>query len=93
MLSKLMRWAAMLPRRIAQAPIKFYRKFISPAKPVQSCRFTPTCSEYALAAIEEWGVLAGTYLALRRVLRCHPWNPGGYDPVPKRGDWHKRNNK
>lgn len=60
--------------------IKFYRNFISPLKP-PSCRFVPTCSEYALLAIEKYGVWRGLYLAIRRILRCHPFHPGGYDPV------------
>ncbi|BBB90571.1 membrane protein insertion efficiency factor YidD [Methylomusa anaerophila] len=60
--------------------IKFYRLFLSPLKP-PTCRFVPTCSEYALLAIEKYGVVRGTYLAVRRVLRCHPFHPGGYDPV------------
>jgi len=60
--------------------IKFYRYFISPLKP-PSCRFFPTCSEYAILAIEKYGVLRGGVKAVRRILRCHPFNPGGYDPV------------
>lgn len=61
--------------------IRFYRKNISPAKK-PCCRFIPTCSAYALEAIEKYGALKGGFLALRRILRCHPFNPGGYDPVP-----------
>lgn len=60
--------------------IKFYRNFISPLKP-PSCRFVPTCSEYAILAIEKYGVVRGGVKAVRRILRCHPFNPGGYDPV------------
>lgn len=60
--------------------IKFYRYFISPLKP-PSCRFIPTCSEYAILAIEKYGVFRGGFKAVRRILRCHPFNPGGYDPV------------
>lgn len=60
--------------------IKFYRLFLSPLKP-PSCRFVPTCSEYALTAIEKYGVARGSLMAIRRILRCHPFNPGGYDPV------------
>ncbi len=70
------------PARIVLAPVRFYRRFISPLKPVPSCRFHPTCSAYAVEAVESHGVLKGTYLAVRRVLRCHPFNPGGFDPVP-----------
>ena len=64
--------------------IKLYRKFISPLKGRGSCRFVPTCSEYALEAYREWGFFAGTGLALWRVLRCNPFGKGGYDPLPKR---------
>lgn len=69
------------------APIRFYRYFISPLFP-PSCRFVPTCSQYAIEAIQVHGPLKGLYLALRRLLRCHPikWLGGsqGYDPVPPR---------
>jgi len=61
--------------------IKFYRMSISPLKP-PSCRFTPTCSEYAIQALKKYGPFKGLYLAVRRVLRCHPWGGHGYDPVP-----------
>ena len=60
--------------------IRTYRLFISPLLP-PSCRFTPTCSEYAMQAIEKYGALRGVYLAARRLLRCHPFHSGGYDPV------------
>jgi len=60
--------------------IRFYRIFLSPLKP-PSCRFVPTCSQYALTAIEKFGVVRGGYLAVRRILRCHPFHPGGYDPI------------
>lgn len=61
--------------------IKIYRKYISPMKP-PSCRFYPTCSAYACEAIEKYGAIKGTYLSIRRILKCHPLHPGGYDPVP-----------
>ena len=64
-------------------PIKFYRKFISPYTP-PSCRFTPTCSQYALEALEKHGVIIGLWLAIKRILRCNPFFKGGYDPVPER---------
>jgi uncharacterized protein len=61
--------------------IRFYRRGISPFTP-PSCRYTPTCSAYALEAVERHGALRGCWLALRRILRCHPWGGWGYDPVP-----------
>lgn len=60
--------------------IRFYRVFISPLKP-PTCRFIPTCSEYAMLAVEKYGIVRGLWKALKRILRCHPFNPGGYDPV------------
>lgn len=62
-------------------PIRIYQQFISPFTP-PSCRFTPTCSEYARQAIIKHGPFKGTLLAIRRLLRCHPWGGQGYDPVP-----------
>ncbi|MDI6901790.1 MAG: membrane protein insertion efficiency factor YidD [Anaerosomatales bacterium] len=61
--------------------IRAYRRFISPLFP-PTCRFYPTCSSYAVTALEKHGLLRGGWMALRRIGRCHPWNPGGYDPVP-----------
>ena len=60
--------------------IRAYKLFVSPLLP-PSCRFTPTCSEYAMQAIQKYGALRGFYLATRRLLRCHPFHSGGYDPV------------
>ncbi|HYP25438.1 MAG TPA: membrane protein insertion efficiency factor YidD [Blastocatellia bacterium] len=60
--------------------IRAYQLLISPLLP-PSCRFTPTCSQYAMEAIKKHGTLRGSYLGLRRLLRCHPFHPGGYDPV------------
>ncbi|UPM54944.1 membrane protein insertion efficiency factor YidD [Gottfriedia acidiceleris] len=65
--------------------IRFYQKWISPATP-PSCRFYPTCSSYGLEAIETHGALKGTYLTTKRILKCHPLHPGGYDPVPDKID-------
>lgn len=62
-------------------PILLYQRCISPMTP-PSCRFTPTCSQYALEAIKKHGPIKGLYLAVRRLLRCHPWGGSGYDPVP-----------
>ena len=63
--------------------IRFYQKFISPMFPAK-CRFYPTCSQYTLEAIKEHGAIKGTYLGIRRILKCHPFHEGGYDPVPKK---------
>ncbi|MFD3273281.1 membrane protein insertion efficiency factor YidD [Paenibacillus dendritiformis] len=67
--------------RTLQGPVRFYRKFISPLKP-PTCRFYPTCSAYALEALEVHGPIKGSWLAIKRIGRCHPFHPGGYDPVP-----------
>ena len=68
-------------KTIALLLIRFYQKLISPMLP-SSCRFFPSCSEYTYQAIEKYGVLRGGWLGVRRVGRCHPWHPGGFDPVP-----------
>jgi len=67
---------------LVSLPVLAYRKWISPLKP-PCCRFTPTCSKYALDALKEWGILCGLALAAWRVLRCNPFGKGGYDPVPR----------
>ena len=69
--------------------IKLYRKFISPLKP-GCCRFTPTCSAYALEAFEKRGFFVGMYLTVTRIFRCNPFHPGGYDPVPLTGLRNKK---
>lgn len=63
------------------APLRVYRRFVSPVIP-PSCRFTPSCSAYAIDALRLHGPLRGSWLTVRRLLRCAPWHPGGYDPVP-----------
>ena len=68
-------------KTLLKALVRFYRKFISPLKP-PTCRFYPTCSAYALEALEKHGALKGSYLAVRRIVKCHPFHPGGIDPVP-----------
>lgn len=68
--------------------VKLYQKFISPLKP-PCCRFSPTCSQYAIEAFREWGFICGLGLTVLRIIRCNPFGRGGYDPVPKR----KRKNK
>lgn len=67
-------------KRLAIAGIDFYRHLISPLKP-QTCRFYPSCSCYAREALSRYGVLEGFWLTVKRLARCHPWHPGGYDPV------------
>jgi uncharacterized protein len=67
--------------RVLLALVAAYRYLLSPMLG-RSCRFFPTCSEYAMEALERHGALRGTWLTVRRVARCHPWHPGGYDPVP-----------
>lgn len=68
-------------KRLLILPIRFYQACISPMLP-PSCRFTPTCSEYAVEAITRYGAVKGLWLALKRIARCHPWGGSGYDPVP-----------
>lgn len=72
-------------KKVGNAPfialIWFYQHCISPYTP-PTCRFTPTCSQYALEALRKYGPFKGLYLAVRRILRCHPWGGSGYDPVP-----------
>lgn len=67
--------------RALMAPIRFYQRFISPGLP-PSCRYSPSCSSYAVESLQTHGALRGSWLAIRRVGRCHPWHAGGYDPVP-----------
>ncbi len=69
-------------KRIFIALVRFYQKHLSGMKSAPSCRFIPTCSEYAIEALEKYGAAKGTYLALKRILRCHPFCKGGYDPLP-----------
>ncbi|MFT4758562.1 MAG: putative membrane protein insertion efficiency factor [Paraglaciecola sp.] len=66
-------------------PIRFYQIAISPLLG-PNCRFKPTCSHYMVGAIQEWGVFKGIYLGTKRILKCHPWGPTGFDPVPKKAD-------
>ena len=68
-------------KKAFMAAIRFYQKGISPHYPPR-CRYIPTCSEYALEAVEKYGAVKGTFLATKRILRCNPFHKGGYDPVP-----------
>ncbi|MDK6259539.1 MULTISPECIES: membrane protein insertion efficiency factor YidD [Corynebacterium] len=68
--------------RAVAASIRFYQKYISPLKMVATCRFQPSCSAYALEAVQTHGAVKGTALALARLAKCGPWHPGGIDPVP-----------
>lgn len=70
------------PRMLLLFPIRVYQKTISPALPANTCRFYPTCSHYGYEAIYKHGAIKGSWLATTRVLRCNPFNEGGYDPVP-----------
>ncbi|WP_285755433.1 membrane protein insertion efficiency factor YidD [Parageobacillus sp. G301] len=63
--------------------IRFYQIFISPLKP-PTCRFYPTCSHYGLEAVKRFGAIKGGWLAIKRILKCHPFHPGGFDPVPEK---------
>ena len=69
------------PRYLVIGVIQLYRTLLSPLLP-SSCIYSPTCSRYALTAVQRYGVVKGGYLATRRILRCHPWRSGGHDPVP-----------
>jgi len=71
----------LLPRHLLAGLVRGYQLVISPALP-PSCRFTPSCSQYALEAITRHGAVRGTWLTVRRLVRCHPFHPGGFDPVP-----------
>jgi putative membrane protein insertion efficiency factor len=87
LLPRVIRLAMSLPARLLLGLIWLYRRTLSPALPAVfgpacGCRFHPTCAAYAAEAVRAHGALAGTWLALRRLLKCHPLHPGGFDPVP-----------
>jgi putative membrane protein insertion efficiency factor len=76
-------------KRLFILPIRFYQKLISPMIG-PNCRYQPTCSHYAVDAISEWGVLKGSWLAMKRISRCHPWGGSGFDPVPSKTEIQKK---
>lgn len=69
-----------VPRRAAAGLIRGYQRFVSPVLPA-SCRFYPSCSQYTLEAVTKYGLIRGSWLGARRLIRCHPFNPGGHDPL------------
>lgn len=73
----------MMVTKIVIACIRFYQKFLSPLKP-PVCRFYPTCSHYGITAIRRYGFWRGGWFTLKRISKCHPFHPGGYDPVPEK---------
>ena len=68
--------------------VRIYQYILSPLLP-RGCRYSPSCSEYTIQAIEEWGALRGIYMGLKRIARCNPWGGCGYDPIPKKSDFKK----
>ena len=72
-----------IPSRFFIVLIKGYQLILSPHL-LSSCRHTPSCSQYAIEAIREWGAAKGSWLGIKRIARCHPWGSSGYDPIPKR---------
>ncbi|WP_422743547.1 membrane protein insertion efficiency factor YidD [Mycobacterium sp. WMMD1722] len=77
------RWGRHTPARAVIFAIDLYRNMVSPLR-LPSCRFTPTCSQYAVDALTEYGLIRGSWLALVRLAKCGPWHPGGWDPIPDR---------
>lgn len=72
----------MMISRLLISLIRFYQKYLSGLKGGPTCIYVPTCSAYAVQALQKYGVFKGSYLAVRRIMRCHPFHKGGYDPVP-----------
>ncbi|MDO6459257.1 membrane protein insertion efficiency factor YidD [Granulosicoccaceae sp. 1_MG-2023] len=72
-------------QKLVLSSIRFYRRFVSPMFPPH-CRFEPSCSQYTLEAVRQHGTLRGLLMGIRRLSRCHPFHPGGYDPVPHSND-------
>ena len=69
--------------------IRLYQKIISPLKPAPTCRFYPTCSQYGVEAIQRFGAFKGGFITIKRILKCHPFHPGGIDPVPEKEEKRK----
>jgi len=69
--------------------IRLYQKIISPLKPAPTCRFYPTCSQYGVEAIQRFGAFKGGFITMKRILKCHPFHPGGIDPVPEKEENRK----
>lgn len=84
-----MKFLSKIITKVLLLPIYFYRAVISPLLP-PSCRYTPTCSQYAIEALKKRGPLVGLYLSVKRILSCNPWGGSGYDPVPEKNN-KKRN--
>jgi len=74
-----------LLKKIIIAPIRLYQVILSPMLGPK-CRYQPTCSHYMIDAIQEWGIIHGLYLGIKRIFRCHPWADSGHDPVPKKNN-------
>ena len=81
---RVLRALAAAPKFLLLGALRFYQLYVSPMRP-PTCRFYPSCSQYAVIAVTRHGALRGSWLAARRLLRCHPWNPGGVDDVPPAG--------
>lgn len=79
-------------KKIILLLIRFYQKYISIFLG-KNCRFIPTCSAYTYEAVERFGVIKGVYLGIKRILKCHPWHPGGFDPVPEKKKKNIREDK
>jgi putative membrane protein insertion efficiency factor len=77
-----------MAKKLVIALIRFYQIFISPLKP-PTCRFYPTCSQYGLEAVKRFGAIRGGWLTIKRILKCHPFHPGGFDPVPEKPENRK----
>lgn len=82
LINKIIKTAAGIPAGISTALVKAYKMIISPYLP-KSCRFYPSCSTYSIESFKRYGFIKGMFLTIERIMRCHPFNPGGFDPVPE----------